>query len=172
MSEEKRTFSRVSVRLKGHARIMHSLESSPIFTEEAVDEPSLSETLFRHSKLPEDLTRFLSEMDRKVDRILALLSQDRIQADFPTQVEILEISAAGIKFRTPDKFPVNTPMEIVIQLGYAPLRLAGSKGRIVGIEEDTSLYRFEFVDTRAADMEAIVRFVFQEQREQIRNAKM
>ena len=50
--------------------------------------------------------------------------------------------------------------------------MAGSKGRIHGIEDDTKLYRFEFVDTRGSDMEAIVQFVFQQQREQIRNSKM
>ncbi|MDD3312571.1 PilZ domain-containing protein [Pseudodesulfovibrio sp.] len=172
MSEEKRTFSRVSVRLKGHARIMHSLDSSPIFTGDAVDEPSASEALFHNSKLPEDLTRFLAEMDRKLERVLGLLSQDRIRSDFPVSVEIMEISAAGVKLRTQEKFAIGTPLELVIQLSYAPLRMAGSKGRIVGMDEDTGLYRFEFVDTRAADMEAIVRFVFREQREQIRNAKM
>ncbi|MEF2229491.1 MAG: PilZ domain-containing protein [Pseudodesulfovibrio sp.] len=172
MSEEKRTFSRVSVRLKGHVRVMHSIESTPIFTGDAVDAVSASDALFHNSKLPEDLTAFLAEMDRKLDRVLGLLSQDHIRSDFPIPIEIMEISAAGIKFRSPERHATGTPLEAVIQLSYAPVRMAGSKGRVVGFDEDTRLYRFEFVDTRAADMEAIVQFVFREQREQIRNAKM
>ena len=172
MSEEKRTFSRVSVRLKGHARVMGSIESTQVFTADAVDPASASDELFHNSKLPEDLTAFLAEMDRKLDRVLGLLSQDRIRSDFPLSIEIMEISAAGIKFRSQERFTVGDPLEVVIQLSYAPVRMAGSKGRVVGMDEDTNLYRFEFVDTRAADMEAIVQFVFREQREQIRNAKM
>lgn len=172
MSEEKRTFSRVSVRIKGYARVMHNLESPPIFTGDTVDEGAGCEDFFRNSKLPEDLTRFLAEMDRKVDRILGLLSQDRIRSDFPFDIEIMELSAAGIKFRTKEKLSLDAPLEIVLLLSYAPMKMAGSKGRILGLDKDTQLYRFEFVDTRAADMEAIVQFVFREQREQIRNAKM
>jgi len=172
MSEEKRTFSRVSVRLKGHARVMHSIESSPVFTGDDGDAAFSADALFRNSKLPEELTAFLAEMDRKLDRVLGLLSQDHIRSDFPSPIEIMEISAAGIKFRSQERFTVGVPLEVVIQLGYAPVRMAGSKGRVVGIEEETNLYRFEFVDTRAHDMEAIVQFVFREQREQIRNAKM
>lgn len=172
MSEEKRTFSRVSVRLKGYARIMNSLESPPIFTGDAIEESSGRDLFFRNSKLPEELTKFLTEMDRKVDRILGLMSQDRIRSDFPLDIEIMELSGAGVRFRCQDKIPTDTPLEVVLLLSYAPLRMAGSKGRILGVDEDTGLYRFEFVDTRAADMEAIVQFVFREQREQIRNAKL
>ena len=172
MSEEKRTFSRVSVRLKGYARIMNSLESPPVFTGDAIEDTSGRDAFFRNSKLPEDLTQFLAEMDRKMDRVLGLLSQDHVRSDFPMEVEVLELSAAGIKFRTMEKLTTDVPLEIVLLLSYAPLRMAGSKGRILGLDSDTDLYRFEFVDTRAADMEAIVQFVFREQREQIRNAKM
>ena len=172
MSEEKRTFSRVSVRLKGYARIMNSLESSPVFTGDAIEDSHGRDAFFQHSKLPEELTQFLAEMDRKVDRILGLLSQDHIRSDFPLDIEIMELSAAGIRFRTKERIPTDVPLEVVLLLSYAPLRMAGSKGRVLAIDADTGLYRFEFVDTRAADMEAIVQFVFREQREQIRNAKM
>ncbi len=172
MSEEKRTFSRVAVRLKGYARTTHTLDSPPIFTGDVIEEMTCRDDLFRASKLPEDLTKFLAEMDRKLDRVLGLLSQDRIRTDFPIDIEIMELSAAGIKFRSKKKFTTDTPLEIVLLLSYAPLRMAGSKGRILGMDEDTNLYRFEFVDTRAADMETIVQFVFRQQREQIRNAKM
>ena len=172
MSEEKRTFSRVSVRLKGYARIMNSLESPPVFTGDAIEDSSGRDAFFRNSKLPDELTQFLAEMDRKMDRVLGLLSQDRIRSDFPLDVEVLELSAAGIKFRTKEKLSADVPLEIVLLLSYAPLRMAGSKGRVLGFDSDTGLYRFEFVDTRAADMETIVQFVFREQREQIRNAKL
>lgn len=172
MSEEKRTFSRVPIRLKGHARIMHSIDSPPKFTGDAVGDGSCSGALFQNSKLPDELTSFLTEMDRKLDRILSLLSREDLHSDFPIDIEVLELSAAGVKFRSAQPIEVNESLEIVILLSQVPLRMAGSKGRILGVESDSGLYRFEFVDTRGSDMEAIVQFVFQQQREQIRNSKM
>ena len=172
MSEEKRTFSRVPVRLKGYGRVMRSIDSVQIFSGDAVADTPSQDELYRNSKLPEDLMRFLAEMDRKLDRVLGLMSQDHLRNDFPLEIEIFELSAAGVKFRTKHPLPVDESLEIVLLLSHVPVRMAGSKGRIVGIEDDTALYRFEFVDTRGSDMEAIVQFVFQQQREQIRNSKL
>ena len=171
MSNEKRSFSRIPVRLKAYARSMQSLESPQFFTGDIVGEMSSQEDMFRNSKLPEDLTTFLSEMNRKIDRVLGLLSQESIRTDFSINIEVMELSAAGLKFRSKEQFQPGTSLEIVIMLSQVPLRMAGTKGRILAKEDDTQLYRFEFVDTRGSDMEAIVQFVFQQQREQIRNSK-
>jgi len=171
MSEEKRTFSRVPIRLKGYARVMRSIASPQIFIGDAVASDCCRDDLFRNSKLPEDLTSFLSEMDRKLDSVLGLLSKDLLRNDFPIDIEILELSGAGVKFRTKEPISIEEPLEIIVILSHVPLRMAGSKGRILGMEDDTKLYRFEFVDARGTDMEAIVQFVFQQQREQIRNSK-
>jgi len=172
MSSEKRTFSRVPVRLKGYARTMSSVDSPQMFTGDRVGEESNREALFHNSKLPEELTNFLAQMDRKMDRILGLMSKEQLRSDFPLDIEIMELSAAGIKFRTTSPIAQNKPLEIIAILSQIPLKMAGSKGRVRGIEEDTGLYRFEFVDLRGSDMEEIVQFVFQQQREQIRNSKL
>jgi len=151
---------------------MQSIESPQRFTGDIVGEISSRDDVFRNSKLPDDLTAFLSEMDRKLDRVLGLLSQDHLRTDFSIDIEVMELSAAGVKFRSKEEFQTDTPLEIVLVLSQVPLRMAGSKGRILGKEEDTELYRFEFMDTRGSNMEAIVQFVFQQQREQIRDSKM
>lgn len=172
MNEEKRNFSRVPTRLKGYARTMRSIDSSPVFSGGTASEAPRTCDAFRSSKLPDDLVNFLSEMDRKLDQVLGLLSQNTLRNDFPIDIEIMELSAAGVKFRSQSSFDENAPLEIVILLNHIPLRMAGSKGRILGRDEETGLYRLEFVDTRESDMEAMVQFVFKEQREQIRNSKM
>lgn len=171
MSDEKRSFSRIPIRLKAHARAMQSIDSPQLFTGDVVGEVSCRDDFLRKSKLPEELTTFLSEMDRKMDRVLGLLSQGHIETDFPIDVEVMELSAAGVKFRSKTQFEPNTPLEMVLLLSQVPLRMAGSKGRIIAKEDDTKLYRFEFVDTRGSDMETIVQFVFQQQREQIRTSQ-
>lgn len=172
MSEEKRSFSRVQVRLKAQARAMHSLDSPQLFIGDAMPQPVTREDFVKKSKLPEEVTGFLAEMDRKLDQIISMLGQDSVRTDFSLPVEVMEISAAGVKFRSADRFQPGDALEMIIYLSQAPLRMAGSKGRILDQEPDTGLYRFEFVDLRGSDMEAIVQFVFKEQREQIRNSKM
>ncbi|WP_272699866.1 PilZ domain-containing protein [Desulfovibrio sp. Fe33] len=172
MSEEKRSFSRIQVRLKAQARVMESLDSPQLFTGDAMPQPVSRAEFVKKSKLPEEVATFLAEMDRKLDQIISMLGQDSVKTDFAIPVEVMEISAAGVKFRSRECFDIDAPLEIIIYLSQAPLRLAGSKGRILEQEPDTGLYRFEFVDLRGSDMEAIVQFVFKEQREQIRNSKM
>ena len=172
MSEEKRSFSRIPVRLKALARTMESIDSPQLFTGDAIDYTSAHDNLFGKSKLPEELINFLTEMDRKLDQIVGFLSQDQVKTDFSMDIQVAEISGAGLKFRSTDKFEPDQPLEIILFLSQTPLRMAGSKGRILDQEPDTELYRFEFVDMRGSDMEAIVQFVFQQQREQIRNSKL
>jgi hypothetical protein len=172
MSEEKRSFSRIQVRLKAQARVMESLDSPQLFTGDAMPQPITREDFVHKSKLPEEVTGFLVEMDRKLDQIISMLGQDTFKADFSLPVEVMEISAAGVKFRSASRFKPGDALELIIYLSQTPLRLAGSKGRILDQEPDTGLYRFEFVDLRGSDMEAIVQFVFKEQREQIRNSKL
>jgi hypothetical protein len=151
---------------------MESLDSPQLFTGETMPQPVTREDFVQKSKLPEEVTGFLVEMDRKLDQIISMLGQDTFKVDFSLPVEVMEISAAGVKFRSSKQFHPGDPLELIIYLSQTPLRLAGSKGRILDQEPDTGLYRFEFVDLRGSDMEAIVQFVFKEQREQIRNSKM
>lgn len=172
MSSEKRTFSRVPVRLKGYARVMKSIDSPQLFTGKTVTDEISRDVLFHNSKLPDDVVNFLAQMDRKLDRILGLLGKDHLRNDFPIDIEIMELSAAGVKLRTKEPLSAKVSLEIIILLSQVPLKVAASKGRILGMEKDTQYYRFEFVDLRGSDMESIVQFVFQQQREQIRNSKL
>nr|WP_321257175.1 PilZ domain-containing protein [uncultured Pseudodesulfovibrio sp.] len=172
MSEEKRSFSRIPVRLKGHARPMQSIDSPQLFSGDSGHQSASREALFRNSKLPDELTAFLTEMDRKLDQVIGILSKDSVRSDFSIDIEIMEISGAGVKFRSNQQFKPDDPLEIILVLSQMPVQMAGSKGRILNKESDTGLYRFEFVDMRGSDMETIVQFVFKQQREQIRNSKM
>ncbi|NDV20539.1 PilZ domain-containing protein [Pseudodesulfovibrio sp. JC047] len=172
MDEEKRTFSRIPVRLKGHIRPMRSIDSPQRFSGDSGFQESSGTALFKGSQLPEELTRFLSEVDRKLDQIIGMLSKETVRSDFPVDIEIMEISGAGVKFRSSHQFEPNAPLEMVMVLNQLPVQLASSKGRILKKEPDTELYRFEFVDMRGSDMETIVQFVFKQQRELIRNSKM
>lgn len=171
MSEEKRTFSRVEARLTAYVRHAESLETPAMFASAPALEACSREVLSRGGKLPEPLVNFLCEMDKKLDQILSFLSQDQIRNDFPMNIEVFELSGAGARFRSTDPLKVGDKLEVVLVLNQFPLRLAGTKAKIVGTDQDTGMFRLEFVNINEADLENIIQYVFQRQREIIRNKK-
>lgn len=153
------------------ARKVSSMDTPPLFSGAAPIEPMQADQMLRSAKLPEAVTSFLVNMDRKLDRVLALLSEDNLKEDFPLSLEVREISAAGMKIKTVPPLKPGTLLEVVIVLSRHPLVMAGAKGQVVGVDGDTELRRVEFKNIREDDREAIIRYVFQAQREQIRTKR-
>ena len=167
MSEEKRSFSRIEVRMKGYARPVGSVDTPPLFSSDAPEDMPTS--FPKNHKLPEELAAFLMDMDRKLDRIIGLMSTDMLRTDFPLELEIVEISGAGVKFRSSRNFEKGQALEMVLVVSQLPVRMAGAVGRI--LDREAGIHRFEFVNIHESDLESIVQYVFRQQREQIRNAK-
>ena len=88
-------------------------------------------------------------------------------------MDILEISGAGVRFCTPDILPMEQYVETVIVLSRFPLRLAGAVGRIIrqDRQDDKTVYALDFTRIRERDLELIVQFVFQSQRDDLRVKK-
>jgi len=97
-----------------------------------------------------------------------------LQEDFPIRAEVIEISGAGLKFVSKEKFEQEQALEMAIILSQFPLRIAGVVGVILRVEHLRNLpvYVVKFTNIREHDRESIVQFVFQEQREQIRERKV
>ena len=175
MTAQQRTYSRISTRLKAYIRKLSSPDSKPLFTGCLAGElePSMLKSL-QSVHIPRDLVTFLHNMDRKLDMILSLLRQDSLQEDFPIRAEVIEISGAGLKFVSKEKFKQEQALEMAIILSQFPLRIAGVVGVILRVEHLRKLpvYVVKFTNIREHDRESIVQFVFQEQREQIRERKV
>ncbi|MGE4552019.1 MAG: PilZ domain-containing protein [Desulfovibrionaceae bacterium] len=168
--QEKRSYTRVPTRIRGLARRCRSLDNPLLFQHGAMAAAVPAEAV-KGSGLPPQLIEFLLAMNAKLDEILAMQNHERLRQDFPITVEILEISGAGVRFHSPEEsFFEDDILEMVMLLGTQPLRMAGAKGRVV--ERSGGLYGFEFTKIRESDQEAVIQFVFQEQREQIRGARM
>lgn len=171
MSDEKRTFSRVKTRLTAYARVAESLDTPPMTGAAHTFESCSRDALASSGKLPEQLVTFLCEMDKKLDQMLSMMSQDQIRSDYPHTFEILEISGAGAKFRSDAKLKKDQPVDLILILNRFPLRMASTKAKIVGKDSETDLFRLEFVNIIESELESIIQYVFQRQREMIRNAK-
>ena len=168
---EKRSYSRVDVRIGCHLRRAAEDERQRFHGYAPLSSDAAREVLVE-SKLPEGVVAFLLNLDAKLDMLLAQSSRRTLQDDFPISAEIVEISASGIKFRCDQQFTIGEQAEVVMVLGRTPQVLAGAMGRIKRRQNGTEpLWVFDFTTIREQDQEAVVRFVFQEQRAQIREKK-
>jgi len=170
--DERRTFSRVETRIRAFVRVVDSPDrlpmayDNPLLTSE--EKPDLS-----GANIHTALGDFLQAMDNKLDTILSSIHQERLRHEFPLEVEVVEAGGNGLRFVSGQPFEDNQPLEIVLVLNQYPLRLASAVGVVSRQEAIPSgtQWVMEFTRVREGDQEAIVSFVFREERERIRERK-
>jgi len=171
MEQDKRTFARVATRIRGYVRPMDSASSLPMVHE--------THPLFAKSEdsklqgISEPLIDFLQTINAKLDMLISFINQDRLQSEFQETVEVVALSGGGLKFSSEKEFKPGDVLEIVLVLSQIPLRLAAAVGKIERSEimNNRPVWVLEFTSIRESDTEAIVAFVFKEEREKIRGQK-
>jgi hypothetical protein len=171
--EEKRTFMRIPTRLSGHLRPLPGPDDMPIFRETPLLGSGSCSLDLRDAGMSESLYTMLCSINSKLDMLLSMQSRDQLEADFPVPMHITEISGAGVRFSTPEAMVPDQYVEAVIVLSRFPLRMAGAVGRIVRQDtvDDHPVYALDFTRIRERDLESIVQFVFQSQRDDLRGKK-
>lgn len=171
---EKRAFSRVETYLRGRIRILKEEGASPVFSGFLSAESPVGEKELENAHIPEKLVSFLLNMDSKLNAILGHLQRDQLQEDFPDRVEIMEISGAGIRMVPPPGISVGDTVELVIFLSEFPLRAVGAIGKVLRCDtlRQQDCVALEFTRIREEDLEAIVQFVFQEERRKLRAQRL
>jgi hypothetical protein len=178
-TSQKRSFSRVAVRLPASARLIASPGSPgsagprPLFSFSRAWSGSGDELKLRKAGVPDPLVDYLQSMDAKLDMIVNLLNHSRVAADFPLDLDVVELSGAGLKFMASRPFAEGDLLEVVLTLRHYPLELAGAAGRIVrhGDEAGMTVWAMDFESIHERDQEAIVQFVLQEEREAVRKQR-
>ena len=174
MSEQKRNYSRVDTFFQGRLRILPPGDALPLYRGCPGCETTQSmATRPKAGNLPEALLDFLETINSKLDMLLSLANQELIQNSFPVPMNIIEISGAGLIFLADREFTLDERLEMVLFLSQFPLQIVGAMGRIHRRDErnGSSAWAVDFTSIREADRETIVRFVFQQQRERIRESK-
>jgi hypothetical protein len=168
MDGDHRTFSRVSTRLTALARTLESAGSPSLF--QGYPAPPIISVGKMGGAVPQALIDFLTAIDAKLDMLLSLESKKQLREDFPIVLEVTEISAAGVTSHSEDHFEQDDYLELVIHLSNMPFLMAGAVARVVRSSQEggRQVYAAEFTDIRDTDTEAIVQYVFQEQRQQLR----
>ncbi|WP_300157923.1 PilZ domain-containing protein [Solidesulfovibrio sp.] len=173
--EEKRAFMRIPTRLTGRLRLLPGPDDMQVYRETPYPgSQGLCPHDAREAGMSEGLFSLLCSINTKLDMLLSMQSRDELSADFPVAVSIVEISGAGIRFTTSTELALEQYVETVIDLSRFPLRMAGAVGRIIRqeVREDGSTeYALDFTRIRERDLESIVQFVFQSQRDDLRGKK-
>ena len=174
MDEDRRKFSRIDTYLRAWVRILPSATSPAAYTDYAVQPTAMPGRTLHGSKLPDPVISYLEEMDKKLDMILSLLSQEHLQDHFPIKARVTNLGGAGLKFTSKEPFELGQYLEMVVIINRVPLRLAGAIGKIIRQEEAPQLgpvWALDFTRIREQDLEAVVHFVFNAERQHIREQR-
>lgn len=129
---------------------------------------------YKEMGIPEGLCLYLQYIDRKIDQILSLMGNVLVEKEFDISSDVVELGGGGLKCVIPENtFNIGDKVEIILYLSHIPLYLISLLGRVTRIDHesdmDLAIIEFEYIKER--DQEAIMRFIFQEQRDQIRAKK-
>ncbi|HDQ40167.1 MAG TPA: PilZ domain-containing protein [Desulfonatronum sp.] len=175
MSDQKRTYSRIETFLPARLRLLAPGEDHSLYLGcHGCDLPQpQTQDRTKTTGVPETLLDYLETINAKLDMLLSIANQDHLQTDFPVVASIVEISGAGLIFTADRDFQLDDRVEIVVFLSQVPLRLVGAIGRIHRRDQvdEKPAWVMDFTSIRESDREAVVRFVFQLQRERIRESK-
>lgn len=173
MNDQKRNYSRIETFLPGRLRLLAPGEDTFLYRGCPGCELPLAQDRPKGTGLSEPMMDFLETINTKLDMLLSIANQDYLQTNFPEAVNIVEISGAGLIFTADKDFHLDDRVEMVIFLSQMPLRIVGAIGRIHRRDEFNAkpAWVVDFTSIRESDREVVVRFVFQQQREQIRESK-
>ena len=166
--------------LKARFRMVEHAESARYWTRRKASGGSsaLRDELLSTSRLSDELTRFLVEMDRKLDIILSFVEQENMLDDFPLEGKAVQLSGAGVVLETRELLSPGDHMELLLILEELPMRMVSV---IAAVQDAPDIpvisgprnipYRAVFAALDEEDRENIIQYVFQEDRRRIRTQK-
>ena len=138
----------------------------------------MRDELLANARQPEVLIRFLAEMDRKLDAVLSFLQSESLAQEFPGEGHIIELSGNGLVLECNHRLDEGSYIELLLMLEEYPMRIVSALSRIARARESVTLhdmhgyaYDVAFVSVAEEDREAVIRFVFSEERKRIRQQK-
>ena len=153
-------------------RLMEELSEASLYSATvAGGGNAMREAFCEASRLPEAVTRFLVEMDKKLDVLVGRLQQDSLAAQFPSQGRIVALSTTGATLQCREPLAPGDWLELVLVLQEFPFVSVVCRGMVVSSLAD-SVYAVAFQSVEEEDKERLIQFIFQEERRHIRSTKV
>ena len=174
------TYLKVPTLIRGRFRQASGAETPRLYRG-ALPSPTAAmrdELLAATSRQPELLIRFLAEMDRKLDAVLTLLQSESLVQEFPDEGHIVELSGQGLVLECNAELTPCSYLELLIMLEEYPMRIVSTLSRVEQARPARALRdmhrhacEVRYVSITEEDREAVIRFVFSEERKRIRQTK-
>lgn len=126
----------------------------------------------------DQMTRFLAEMDRKLDAVLALLQRESLVSEYPHGGYIVTLSGAHGILECGHELRKGDCLELLLLLDEFPMRIVSISAKVEERHEvmartvpSAGVYALRFIRVDEEDREAVIRFVFSEDRKRIRQQK-
>ena len=156
--------------LRGRFRPLDGPDSPALTPAGGFTSSAVRDDFLANSTLPEIVTRFLAQMDMKLDALLAAYNETNLARDFPHELEVHSISAGGLELATTLPLAPHDFLEVYFQISHSFFSVVSGVGEILRRRETPEGARFDFVFTRLGENERehIIRFVFHEERKALR----
>lgn len=168
--------SYVSVRtfLRGRFRPLEGPDDAPISPAGGFTSSAIRDDFLANATLPEVVTRFLAQMDMKLDALLAAHNEQNLSKDFPHGMDIHEISADRLTVSTPLPLAPGDHIEVYFQITHPFFTIVSGVGRVIRRKETTrgEFFDIEFTRLHEEEREKIIRFVFNEERKALRRQRL
>jgi hypothetical protein len=174
MAGDNHDYKRVATHVHAWLRVMGSAEEPAIFHAAAAPSDEESVKALQGANLSEALVDFLLELNNKLNTVISLLSQEGLENDFPVRAVVTEAGGSGVRLQADDpSLHEGAHVEIVMVLGQIPLRMAGAVGKLTRREDgqEGPEWTLDFTRIRERDLDTVIQFVFQEERQRIRERK-
>ncbi|WP_027192904.1 PilZ domain-containing protein [Megalodesulfovibrio gigas] len=174
--QERRQFARTPVQMTAWCRLLEHAEA-PLRLQEAwaVGGPERTALeVLEKVRLPEGMAAFLLHLDAKLDAMLGFLLAEKLAKEFPYTMRVVELSGNGIRTQTMAPLQPGALLEVALLLHHAPVRVAGAVARVLRADTEpppsgeAPAFALEFAHIREPDFEAIMQFVFHEERKRLR----
>lgn len=177
---DRRQYARVPVQMTAWCRKVEHPDVMPRLQEQwaAAGPTNNAAEVLEKARLPEGISLFLQHMDAKMDALLGFVLAEKLDKEFPYTVRVVELSGSGVRVESDQPFQIGDTLELALMLHHAPVRVAGAMALVVrgpGVStsesqdnELNSQWALDFIRIREHDLEAVVQFVFHEERLRLR----
>jgi hypothetical protein len=172
-------FISVPTMIKSRFRILKTADSPRLYAGPSpTGGAALLEESLAHARQNEAMIRFLIEMDKKLDAIMAILQRDSLAADFPYEGQVVQIGGSGLVLECRHPLKKGESMELLLTLEEVSLPILSVIARVIEPRTDVALsaasnkaYAMGYDCMSEEHRETLIRFVFSEQRKHIRRQK-
>ncbi|MDL2316800.1 hypothetical protein LJC59_06955 [Desulfovibrio sp. OttesenSCG-928-A18] len=173
------SFVSVPTMIRGRFRLVENSACPSLLSSSSYAPSTAMQDLLGQSRHAGDpVLRVLAEMDRKLDAIITLLQRESLYQDFPMEGRIVELGAEGLVLECSESLPQGTHMELLLLPGDFTWSAMSVFAEILIINQergktapDAKSYELGYTCLNNENKDAIIRFIFSEERKRIREQK-